>query len=118
VERFKLLIAGYVGNVYFSTWESKGKSTIPTFDGEVLEGELENGTKFQGSHISRNPPTVKMTFTGPDARWTIDCEMITQGFPKGVGNRIHGTKTGTTKLSFKDGSEYTFTYPHLSIESA
>merc|ERR1711935_70537 len=69
VERFKLLVAGYVGNIYYSTLESKGKSTIPTFDGEVLEGALENGTKFQGSHVSRNPPTVKMTFTGPEEKW-------------------------------------------------
>lgn len=118
LERFRLIVSGYVGNIYYSAQQSKGLGTIPTFEGEMLEGSLPNGTYFSGNHVSRKPQTIRMGIKGPDDSYTLDCKMENHSYVEQMANKIIGKKEGTYTLKLKDGSTYTFTYPTLVISNA
>lgn len=83
--------------------------------GETYQREMEDGTKFYAEQILHKPQTTAFLLEDKDGDYSLSGSFATKGWLNGVNSFGGSKKVQNLRLRFKDGTEYTWTYPMLYV---
>lgn len=116
LERIKYLIACDIAGIFPNPTLLQTRVPLNPILGETLQREMETGERFYAEQISHHPPITAFQLYGPNDEYVMSGHHSLKVDLNGTQS-VGGTKKGKIILKFKDGVEYEYSSPTMSLEN-